>query len=66
MCLISLKKLSNNRNFHAYKLMEGTLKIRKYFRRADSTQKEDSYEVIVCHANVIRYFVCRAIQGCRM
>jgi len=35
---------------------------RKYFRRADATQKEDSYEVIVCHANVIRYFVCRAIQ----
>ena len=46
--------------------MEGTLNTRKYFRRADSTQKEDSYEVIVCHANVIRYFVCRAIQGCRM
>ena len=36
---------------------------RKYFKRADVSQKKDSYEVIVCHANVIRYFVCRAIQG---
>jgi hypothetical protein len=25
-------------------------------------QKEDSYEVVVCHANVIRYFVCKALQ----
>ena len=32
---------------------------RKYFHRADPDQKEDSVEVIVCHANVIRYFVCR-------
>ena len=35
---------------------------RKYFHRAESSQKEDSYEIIVCHANVIRYFVCRALQ----
>ena len=35
---------------------------RKYFHRADKEQKEDSFEVIVCHANVIRYFVCRALQ----
>lgn len=35
---------------------------RKYFHRADPNQKEDSYEVIVCHANVIRYFICRALQ----
>ena len=35
---------------------------RKYFHRADKDQKEDSFEVIVCHANVIRYFVCRALQ----
>ncbi|ETN58734.1 serine/threonine-protein phosphatase PGAM5, mitochondrial [Anopheles darlingi] len=35
---------------------------RKYFYRADATQKEDSYTIIVCHANVIRYFVCRALQ----
>ena len=35
---------------------------RKYFHRADIEQTEDSYEVIVCHANVIRYFVCRAMQ----
>ncbi|XP_029112447.1 serine/threonine-protein phosphatase PGAM5, mitochondrial isoform X2 [Scleropages formosus] len=32
---------------------------RRYIHRADPKQKEDSYEIIVCHANVIRYFVCR-------
>ncbi|XP_059139054.1 serine/threonine-protein phosphatase PGAM5, mitochondrial-like isoform X2 [Physella acuta] len=35
---------------------------RKYFYRADPSQKEDTYEIIVCHANVIRYFICRALQ----
>ena len=35
---------------------------RKYFHRAEPEQKEDSYELVVCHANVIRYFVCRALQ----
>jgi len=35
---------------------------RKYFHRADPTQTEDSFEVIVCHANVIRYFICRSLQ----
>lgn len=34
---------------------------RKYFHRADPDQKEDSYHVIVCHANVIRYLVCRSV-----
>ncbi|XP_038053666.1 serine/threonine-protein phosphatase PGAM5, mitochondrial-like isoform X2 [Patiria miniata] len=35
---------------------------RKYFHRADPDQIKDSYEILVCHANVIRYFVCRAMQ----
>ncbi|XP_060561094.1 serine/threonine-protein phosphatase PGAM5, mitochondrial-like isoform X2 [Ruditapes philippinarum] len=35
---------------------------RKYFHRADPEQTNDSYEIVVCHANVIRYFVCRALQ----
>ncbi|XP_058445961.1 serine/threonine-protein phosphatase Pgam5, mitochondrial isoform X1 [Malaya genurostris] len=35
---------------------------RKYFHRAEADQKQDSYTLIVCHANVIRYFVCRALQ----
>ena len=35
---------------------------RKYFHRADVDQTTDSVEVIVCHANVIRYYVCR--YGC--
>ena len=32
---------------------------RKYIHRADVKQANDSHELIVCHANVIRYFVCR-------
>ncbi|CAL1285073.1 unnamed protein product [Larinioides sclopetarius] len=35
---------------------------RKHFHRADVNQTADSYEIIVCHANVIRYFVCRLLQ----
>ncbi|XP_029040137.1 serine/threonine-protein phosphatase PGAM5, mitochondrial [Osmia bicornis bicornis] len=35
---------------------------RKYFHRADPSQEKDSYTILVCHANVIRYFVCRALQ----
>jgi len=43
-----------------------TLRIEKafhrYIHRPLSSQTEDSHELIVCHANVIRYFVCRALQ----
>ena len=35
---------------------------RKYFYRADVEQRESTVEVIVAHSNVIRYFVCRALQ----
>ncbi|GAB0098506.1 Serine/threonine-protein phosphatase Pgam5, mitochondrial [Sergentomyia squamirostris] len=35
---------------------------RKFFHRASPDQAKDSYTLIVCHANVIRYFVCRALQ----
>ncbi|VVC26566.1 Hypothetical protein CINCED_3A020028 [Cinara cedri] len=35
---------------------------RKFMHRAPPDQKEDSYEIIVCHANVIRYFVMRTLQ----
>ncbi|XP_072000562.1 serine/threonine-protein phosphatase PGAM5, mitochondrial isoform X2 [Engystomops pustulosus] len=35
---------------------------RNYIHRADPKQEEDSYEIIICHANVIRYIVCRALQ----
>ena len=38
---------------------------RRYIHRADAKQKEDSYEIIVCHANVIRYFVCRCVPPIR-
>lgn len=32
---------------------------RNYIHRADVKQQEDSYEIFICHANVIRYIVCR-------
>ncbi|XP_023335751.1 serine/threonine-protein phosphatase PGAM5, mitochondrial [Eurytemora carolleeae] len=35
---------------------------RKYFHRADPSQSETSVDILVCHGNVIRYFVCRALQ----
>ncbi|KAH8384876.1 hypothetical protein KR093_011238 [Drosophila rubida] len=35
---------------------------RRYFFRASPEQKHDSYLLIVGHANVIRYLVCRALQ----
>ncbi|XP_068099507.1 serine/threonine-protein phosphatase PGAM5, mitochondrial-like isoform X2 [Hyperolius riggenbachi] len=35
---------------------------RKFIHRADHEQREDSYEIIVCHDNVIRYLVCRTLQ----
>lgn len=35
---------------------------RRYIHRADPDQKNDSYTMLVCHGNVIRYFVCRALQ----
>lgn len=31
----------------------------KYFHRPDAAQETDSYTMIVSHANVIRYFMCR-------
>lgn len=35
---------------------------RRHFHRADPDQTSDSYTLMVCHANVIRYFICRALQ----
>lgn len=35
---------------------------RKYFHRALPNQESDTYDILVCHANVIRYFLCRALQ----
>lgn len=35
---------------------------RKFVHRANVTQKEDSVELFVCHANVIRYIICRTLQ----
>ncbi|XP_026495757.1 serine/threonine-protein phosphatase Pgam5, mitochondrial isoform X2 [Vanessa tameamea] len=35
---------------------------RRYFHRAPPEQPRDSYTLLVCHANVIRFFVCKALQ----
>jgi len=35
---------------------------RKYFHRADPSQEHTSVDILVCHGNVIRYCVCRALQ----
>lgn len=35
---------------------------RRYFHRAEGSQKSDTYTLIVGHGNVIRYFICRALQ----
>lgn len=35
---------------------------RRLVRRASESAVRDEYVVVVCHANVIRYFVCRALQ----
>ncbi|GAB0098505.1 Serine/threonine-protein phosphatase Pgam5, mitochondrial [Sergentomyia squamirostris] len=35
---------------------------RKYFHRASPDQTKESFTLLVCHGNVIRYFVCRALQ----
>jgi serine/threonine-protein phosphatase PGAM5 len=35
---------------------------RRYIHRADPEQEHDSVDILVCHGNVIRYFICRALQ----
>lgn len=35
---------------------------RAHFHRAPPSQESETYTLMVCHANVIRYFVCRALQ----
>lgn len=35
---------------------------RSLFYRSEADQQGDSHTLVVCHANVIRYFVCRALQ----
>ncbi|CAI4232843.1 unnamed protein product [Auanema sp. JU1783] len=58
-------ELSTYRPSHSEYFIEGSRiesAFRRYFHRASPEQTTDSYEVVVCHANVIRYFVCRALQ----
>lgn len=36
---------------------------RHFIHRAHPEQTEDTHEILVCHGNVIRYFLCRALQN---
>ena len=35
---------------------------RRHVHRADPNTTEEQVDILVCHGNVIRYFVCRALQ----
>ncbi len=35
---------------------------RRYVHRAESSSDAEEVDVLVCHGNVIRYFICRALQ----
>ena len=37
--------------------MEKAFKL--YFHRAEFQEQTDTIDILVCHANVIRYFICR-------
>lgn len=39
------------------KRMEKAFKL--YFHRANIQEQTDTIDILVCHANVIRYFICR-------
>jgi len=56
--------MSVNRPAHIYYKDGARIEaaFRKFFHRADPSQQEHEHVLIVCHANVIRYFVCRALQ----
>ncbi|CAB4045556.1 Hypothetical predicted protein, partial [Paramuricea clavata] len=53
---------SSSCKLESYEVFQESARIeaafRKYIHRAEPEQKTDSIEVYVCHANVIRYFVC--------
>ncbi|KAH9631392.1 hypothetical protein HF086_012180 [Spodoptera exigua] len=57
---------SNPPFWHVQQFFQDSARIeagfRRYFYRAPPEQTEDSYTLLVCHANVIRYFVCKALQ----
>lgn len=55
-----LSRANDERSFRDGARIEAAF--RQYFHRPDKDQEEDSYELIICHANVIRYFICRALQ----
>ncbi|CAF1526033.1 unnamed protein product, partial [Rotaria sordida] len=34
----------------------------KHFHRAEKTQNKDTHDIIVFHANILRYFICKIMQ----
>lgn len=57
--------LPKNFKFEPQKIKADNKRINKayetYFYKPDKNE-EDSYQLIICHGNVIRYFLCRALQ----
>uniref|UniRef100_F1L1A3 Serine/threonine-protein phosphatase PGAM5, mitochondrial n=1 Tax=Ascaris suum TaxID=6253 RepID=F1L1A3_ASCSU len=65
ICLLMFRFILTNFSFSLKFFAEGSrieAAFRKYIHRASPKQKQDTYELFVCHGNVIRYFVCRALQ----
>lgn len=66
--IINTKKVNVLKILTQYKFLEQDILVegarieagfRKYFHRADPSQTEDSWDIIVAHGNVIRYCACR-------
>lgn len=64
-CLFLVPKISHwNPEPHEF-FQEGSrieAGFRAHIHRADPSQEKDSYTLLICHGNIIRYFVCRALQ----
>ena len=55
-----LREVSTYENANSKARMKEAFK--KYFYRPDQSQCEDTYDIVVCHANVINYFYHEALQ----
>ena len=56
-----LREVSENNTTKSTARMKEAFK--KYFCRPDESHSEDTYDVVVCHGNVINYFCHEALQN---
>ncbi|CRG98929.1 phosphoglucomutase-2, putative [Plasmodium relictum] len=56
--------IPKNSKFDAQKIKEDNKRINKAYETYfyQPTGDEDEYQLVICHGNVIRYFLCRALQ----